>query len=125
MGFERMSLQVTARGAVALGLLLGLLFAARANADVLYQSTGQPLSSSDETGGTPVTAAFGLGLLLQEGTFRDVQDGPCTYECGSTALLSWTASGSVDAPDSSDGLPGQDGHRAVIVVDAEGDLTNW
>jgi hypothetical protein len=118
-----MPLKFTARGVhfFLVGLVLGLLIAAQANADAIYQSPGQPLASSDETSATPLTARF----LLHAGTFRYGHDGPCTYECGSTALLSWTTSGSVDAPDSSDGFPDKDGYGAVVLVDAEGDITYW
>ena len=117
-----MSPRFTARGAVRLGLVLGLLVAVQANADVLYQSAEQPASSSDETRAALGNATFDFSLLLQPGTFRQVQDGPCYEECGATALLSWTTPGSVDAPDSSDGLTGQNGYRLVFVVDAEDDF---
>lgn len=135
-GLERMVRRFTAQGAVRrwishfahFALLvpaLGLLFAALANADTLYQYTGQQLSSSDESHATTMTAKFDFASVFEQETFRYGSALSCYDECGSTALLSWTSSDGGDTLASGDGFPGDNGYRVIFAVDAEGDITNW
>jgi hypothetical protein len=101
-----------------LGLGLLLFAAGHADADPLYGFGEQALS-------TPVTATVGFASSIQQGTFRYDRDVACYYECGASALLSWSTPDDGDALDSSDTLALENGYAAVVLVNDEDYLTNW